>query len=87
MSTCPKCGEEVVLASVHNIRNNKWTIVPLDAAPAPDGQGSFAFRQGMSVLHDAVDIMGEVVGEFPVAEYVPGVGTYKTHNPSHYLEA
>jgi hypothetical protein len=84
VSTCPKCGAEVYLTSVQNPRNGKWTVLPLDVTPVPDGQGWFTLTD---VQQEAVDIMGTVAGTFPVVEYTPSTGTLRTHNPSHYLEA
>jgi hypothetical protein len=73
---CPTCGEPVVLAAVENQRNGKWTVLPLEQV-----EGDFTLYD---MTHEAVDIMGRVVGEFPVAAQVPG--DYQTHHPSHYLE-
>lgn len=88
-STCPYCGEEVLLAAIWNQRNDKWTVLPLQGPyESPDTECDF-WIPDMNELHEAVDIMGNVVGEFPVAQYTGMLGTnrWRTHNPSHYLEA
>lgn len=79
-STCPECGADVELTAVENIRNGKWTILPLNYEDTPGGDFKI-----LEASHDAVDIMGEYAGTYPIAEYTPGVGNHSTHNPSHYL--
>ena len=85
-SNCPYCGEEVTLAAVENPRKpDKWTVLPLDG-PFESWSTECNFDL-LEETHEAVDIMGEVVGEFPIAvrtSMSPG-SKYRTHKPSHYL--
>lgn len=80
LSNCPKCGADVELTAVENPRNGKWTILPLDYGDV--ARGDFKI---LEATHEAVDIMGEYAGTYPIAEFTPGVGNHRTHNPSHYL--
>jgi hypothetical protein len=87
MATCPTCEQPVTLASIENPRNGKWTVLPLDGPfETWDIECNFDV---LDETHEAVNIMGEVVGEFPVAIHIshlsPGA-QYRTHPPSHYLE-
>lgn len=75
---CPTCGQQVVLATIENKRNGRWTILPLERVP--DAGGDFRLT---AEDHEAVDIMGEPKGDYPVAIY--GEGDFRTHRPSHYL--
>lgn len=81
---CSVCFEGVYYCSVQNPRNGKWTVVPLDIAPVNEGEGNFKIDFGQ--IHEAVDIMNEIVGEFPVGIYSPEDGDHRTHPPSHFLE-
>lgn len=86
MSTCPTCGQPVTLAAIENPRNGRWTVLPLDYVPDPTMPADFELVP--NATHEAVDLMGEVVGEFPVAMYIgqrDGRHEYRTHPPSHYL--
>jgi hypothetical protein len=85
MDVCPECGREVFLTAVENPRNGKWTVLPLEDASDPELDADFKV---LADTHEAVDIMGQVVGEFPVAVYTGERSTetlFRTHNPSHYL--
>ena len=79
--TCPGCGQEVLLTSVHNVRNDKWTVLPLD--PDDGKVGDFTVDAEHTV--PAVDILGQVVGAYNIATYKPEQGTHRPHPPSHYL--
>ena len=87
MTNCPKCGEEILMATIWNQRNDKWTVLPLDGPfESFDIQADF-WIPDMNDLHEAVDILGNVVGEFPVAQLVGMNRTnkWRTHPPSHFL--
>ncbi len=86
MSACPKCGKDIVLATIENPRNGKWTVLPLEYSPDIDEIGEFDLTRE---VHEAVNIMGEVVGMFPVVEHKKPSGwcLYRTHSPSHFLES
>jgi hypothetical protein len=85
ISLCPSCSQPVVLAAIQNQRNGKWTILPLDKI-ADEDTANFVL---LDRVHEAVDIMGNVSGPYPVAELVElsTSESYRTHPPSHYLEA
>jgi len=88
MATCPNpnCNVEVTLAAVKNPRNGKWTVLPLEEHFGFHEKADFTL---IDETHEAVNIMGEVVGEFPVALYqgeMSRLNTYRTHSPSHFLE-
>jgi hypothetical protein len=76
-STCPGCGEPVLLASLLNHRNGKWTVIGLDHRP-----GEFEVITRGAV---AVDLGNRVVGPYPVAVHEPGRARgYAPHPPSHW---
>ncbi len=79
MTKCPEptCKVDVTLTAHLNPRNGKWTILPLEESPGP---GDFKV---LNSFHEAVDIMENVVGEFPISTREPG--SYRTHRPSHFL--
>jgi hypothetical protein len=83
-SPCPTCGDPVVYASMLNARNGRWTVLPLEAAFAADVEADFELSGD---VHEAVDIMGNVAGVFPVAVYVNSStgNNWRTHPPSHFL--
>lgn len=83
LSTCPQCGENVYLTTTHNVRNDKWTVLPINVEPTLNGD----FVVDLAQYHSAVDILGNNQGDFPIAIYTPGNGEYRPHNPSHYLES
>jgi hypothetical protein len=78
---CPKCDEEIIMASVENPRNGKWTLLPLDKTP--DAMDSFILSEDE---HEAVDILGNSLGNHPIAILVASDGQYGPHSPSHFLE-
>lgn len=85
MTNCPHCNVEVLMTSIENPRNGKWTALPLDVRPCRvPGHGSF--NVDFDSMHNAVDIMGSDLGEFPVATYDQATGIYRAHPPSHYLQ-
>lgn len=74
---CPGCGEPVLLASLLNHRNGKWTVIGLDHRP-----GEFEVIMRGAV---AVDLGDRVVGPYPVAVHEPNVlCAYSPHPPSHW---
>ena len=86
MIFCPECGKPVFIAAIENPRNGKWTALPLDELMDFDRKGSFSLSIEQ---HEAFDILGKSLGEFPVAIYHEKNGVdynYGPHNPSHFLE-
>jgi len=80
-----KCDVDVIYAAVENQRNGKWTIVPLEKAEG-DTPGDFDLVP--NTTHEVVNILGEMVGEYPVATYLRDkdpTNNYRTHSPSHFL--
>ena len=79
LSICPTCESNVYLCATLNPSDGKWSIVPIEVTPVPKGQGSFdiTFEMRHSVL-------GDGVGDFPVAMHVPGDGSFNPHPLSHY---
>jgi hypothetical protein len=81
---CPTCAQPVIYATIRNDRNDRWTVLPLEDASAPDVEADFELTGD---THEAVDILGNPAGVLPVAVYVNAdVGnSYRTHPPSHFL--
>lgn len=83
-SPCPACSQPVIYATTLNQRNGRWTVLPLEDASAPDVEADWELSGD---THEAVDMLGQPVGSYPVAVYVNAdVGnSYRTHPPSHFL--
>ena len=81
---CPTCNKTVVMAAIENPRNGRWTALPLDEAVGIS-LGQFEL---LDTVHEAVDILGQPLGHFPVAVYhgePDSHHAYSAHPPSHYL--
>lgn len=85
-STCPKCGKPVLLTAFQNVRSGRWVVLPLEEAFGNEIEANFGVLPDET--HEATTIKGETVGPYPVSEHgrMSPYNTYRTHNPSHFLE-
>jgi hypothetical protein len=80
---CDDCDLPYFIGVVLSPRNHKWSPIPLSLVPTNDVPGNFQidWRQEYKEVFDAD---GDSIGHHPVVVY--GVGHYRPHNPSHFLE-
>lgn len=81
---CPTCQAPVVFTALRNIRNGRWTVLPVD--PASVEHGIVRLAADPDTVHATVDLAGAPAGEWTVVEYAPGAPEprWAPHPPSHW---
>jgi len=78
---CDECEIAYFIGATLNPRNHQWRPIPLSLYPDAEGNFEIDWRQDLKEVWDADN---NSLGVHPVVVY--GVGIYRPHNPSHFLD-
>lgn len=81
---CDECQGSYFIGAVHNPRrNHKIAPIALSRVPSAEVVGNFQvdITRALVRVYDADDV---TLGMVPIVIY--GIGPYRPHNPSHFLD-